>query len=79
MSNKLECEKCGNKLYRIKDFCLDRDGMREAAYCDYCSIIYRVTSSRVSIYKVLKPQYGPTERESIIHLCESIIEDVKNN
>ncbi len=40
----MECDKCGEELFRIKGLCLDRDEMREAAYCFDCHILYKVTA-----------------------------------
>lgn len=70
------CKNCNGQLYRIRGLCLDRDGIREAAYCDTCNIIFSVHASGDRIYKVFKEPYSQAEREQIISLCESIIEQV---
>jgi hypothetical protein len=73
----MTCKVCGGEVFKIRGFCLDRDGIREAEYCDVCGTIWKVTCSGTSKYRILKPVYDKPEREKLIAYCEYIISELK--
>ena len=73
----MECKKCGSHLYKISEFCLDRDRIREALYCDKCSIIFQSSVHGLSVYKIMKSKYEPSERDFLQDVCENILERLR--
>lgn len=56
-----DCGKCGEELYVIKGLCFDRDGIREARYCEGCGTVFSSHAHGLVQHKVLASKAKPDE------------------
>ena len=48
------CPECYEPLYTIQGLCFDRDGIRNAAWCERCKVVWATLSHGLSMQYVLQ-------------------------
>lgn len=73
----MKCKICHNNTYPIKGLCLDRDGIREAIFCNECGVIWRMTQAGMSKWAVLETPYLLPKKDKIKDLAKQIIKECR--
>ncbi len=76
MSDTEDC-KCGGTLYRIVGLRYDRDGMRDARFCEDCKTVFSTHAHGFEKHLVLKDSMESRQRERVIGLLRQALHDVE--
>jgi len=73
----MECKDCGEETHRIEGLCFDRDGMRNARFCNECKVVYAVYSHGMEKVYVLQDRYAGKAKNRIVGLLSQALRELR--